>query len=260
MSRLKGWSRFAGLLLAVAMPLCAQFVPPSTDVSAYAARVVSITGSVSVLRDNQPWALASGDSIQVKQIVISGPDGHAMFQVSDGSTFEVFPNSYVVFRKNAPNWRDLIDVIVGRVKVHIEHWGNQPNPNRVFTPTAVISVRGTTFDVSVDQESESTTVDVVEGEVSVRHALRWGEKTLHTGETLTVYKTVPLDAHLIDKGTVMQHALRSIVDALQTMATRMPRSSGGGLGGVGGGPGGTSSDPTKPAPPPPPPPPPGPPQ
>jgi ferric-dicitrate binding protein FerR (iron transport regulator) len=259
MLRLTGWNALVGLLFAATLPVCAQFAPP-TESAGYAAKVVTLTGSVSLLRDHQPWALSPGDVVQVKQIIVSGPDGHAVFQVSDGSTFEVFPNSHVVFRKNAPNWRDLIDVIVGRVKVHIEHWGNQPNPNRVFTPTAVISVRGTTFDISVDEESESTLVEVVDGEVEVSHALVGGNsRILRTGESLTVYRTIPLEARLIDKGTIFQHALRSLMDALQTIATRTPRGGIGGIGGgggVGGGTGGASGDTGKPVPPPAPPPPP----
>ena len=57
----------------------------------------------------------------------------------------------------------------GRVKVHIQKLGGQPNNNRVTTPTAVISVRGTIFDVSVE-DGESTLVAVEEGLVEVRHA------------------------------------------------------------------------------------------
>ena len=185
-------------------------------------------------------------------MIVSGADGHATFQVSDGSTFEVFPNSYVVFRKNAPNWKDLIDVIIGRVKVHIEHIGNLPNNNRIFTPTAVISVRGTTFDVSVDPDGESTLVDVVEGEVVVQHALIGGNsKTLRTGESITVYRTMPLEARgVMDRGTVIQHAMRALKDALQTIATRTPRGTGiPSGGGVGGGTGGSSGDTQKPTPP-----------
>jgi len=252
------WAVVAVLLTAAALPVCAQFANPAES-GAYAAKAISLTGRVSVLRDNQPWALNIGDSVQVRQVIATGPDGHALFQVSDGSTFEVFPNSHVIFRKNAPNWRDLIDVIVGRVKVHIEHWGNQPNQNRIFTPTAVISVRGTTFDLSVDPESETTVIDVVEGEVLVQHALIGGNsKIVRTGETITVYRTVALAARGIDKGTVVQHALRALVDALQTIAIQ--QRTGSGIPGVGGGPGGTSGDTTRPAPPPPPPPPPGPPR
>ncbi len=78
-------------------------------------------GQVSVLKDSQPWAISIGDSVQVQQLILTGPDGQARFQVSDGSFFDVYPNSRVVFRKNPGNWKDLIDLLVGRVRVHIEH-------------------------------------------------------------------------------------------------------------------------------------------
>src|SRR5579862_4603204 len=152
------------LLLAATAAMCfGQFNPFGS--SEYAAKVMTRTGQVAVLRDSQPWALDIGDQVQVQQLIMTGVDGHALFQVSDGSTFEVYPNSQVIFRKNVPNWRDLIDVILGRVRVHIEHFGGQPNPNRVITPTAVISVRGTTFDVAVDDDDETTVVEVEEGVV-----------------------------------------------------------------------------------------------
>ena len=142
------------LLLAAAAVCPAQFIP--LDAGNYAAKVISQTGQVSIVKDTQPWALSVGDSVQARDLILTGPDGHALLQVSDGSTFEVFPNSRVVFRKNPPNWKDFLDVLVGRVRVHIEHFGNVPNPNRVLTPTAVISVRGTTFDISVDDDDETT--------------------------------------------------------------------------------------------------------
>ena len=59
--------------------------------------------------------------------------------------FEVYPNSNVTFRNNPGNWRDLLDVWVGKIKVHIQKLGGQPNPNTVHTPSAIISVRGTDF-------------------------------------------------------------------------------------------------------------------
>src|ERR1700690_2843409 len=180
------------LLVAAAAGVCsAQLVPFST--SNYAAKVITQSGQVSVLKDSQPWALSIGDSIQARDLIITGPDGHAVLQVSDGSTFEVFPNARVVFRKNPPNWKDFVDVLVGRVRVHIEHLGNIPNPNRVLTPTAVISVRGTTFDISVSDDDETTLVEVEEGTVEVQHALlpRGNSKVLNSGESLKVYRNEP---------------------------------------------------------------------
>ena len=145
------------VLIATAGVLSAQSMSGEAEL---AAKVVTLTGQVSVLHDSEPWVLNVGDSVQVRQVIVTGPDGFAQFKVSDGSTFEVYPNSSVVFRKNPSNWRDMLDVFVGRVKVHIQKWGGQPNPNRIHTPTAVISVRGTTFDVSVDPEDETTIVSL----------------------------------------------------------------------------------------------------
>lgn len=244
------------LLVAAAFGLCAslasaQFAP--FDAASYAAKVVTESGQVSIFKDAQPWALSVGDTVQAKDLIMTGPDGHALLQVSDGSTFEVFPNSRVVFRKNPPNWKDFLDVLVGRVRVHIEHLGNAPNPNRIMTPTAVISVRGTTFDISVDDDDETTLVEVEEGTVEVRHALlpSGNAKVLTTGESLKVYRNEPI-AKGIDKGGIARQILRSMADAVVTVATRMPSSAGG--GGVAGSAGGGASGDTQKVPPPPPPP------
>lgn len=251
--RLGTTTAVAALLLATAAVMCAQTTPEPTDL---AAKVVTLTGQVSVLHDSDPWALNVGDSVQVRQVIISGPDGYALFQVSDGSTFEVYPNSSVIFRKNMPNWRDLLDVFVGRVKIHIQKWGGQPNPNRIHTPTAVISVRGTTFDVSVDPDDDTTLVAVEEGVVDVRHALVGGEsKTLNAGESIHIYKTQPLASRSIDKGAVAQKLLRALNDALYTLTTnsrvpgvKIPGGTGSGQTGPLPAP---APPPTAPAPPPP---------
>src|ERR1035437_4991882 len=235
------------LLAAIAGVCSAQLVPFNT--SNYAAKVITQTGQVSVVKDTQPWALSVGDSVQVRDLILTGPDGHALLQVSDGSTFEVFPNSRVVFRKNPPNWRDFLDVLVGRVRIHIEHLGSQPNPNRVLTPTAVISVRGTIFDISVDDDDETTLVEVEEGQVEVQHALlpRGNSKVLNPGESLRIYRNEPI-AHTMDKGNLARQILRSMADAAITMATRMPGSGSGGGIGSGGGAGDTQKVPPPPPP------------
>ena len=241
----------AGLLVAASLGLCtAQVLPQPSEA---AAKVISLTGQVSVLRDSEPWALNVGDLVQVRQVIVTGPDGFAQFQVSDGSTFEVYPNSNVVFRKNPPNWRDLLDVLVGRVKIHIQKWGGQPNPNRILTPTAVISVRGTTFDVEVSDDDETTLVTVEEGTVDVRHALKPGEtKRLNAGESIHVYRDQPLAQSIVDKGALARRILRSLTQAVFTAMS----NPGGVHGPLPGGklPGETPPPPPPPGPPPPPPP------
>src|ERR1700730_6552230 len=194
-------------LIAVATMVCsaivcsAQIFPRSSEA---AAKVLSLDGDVSVLRETIPWALNVGDQVQLQQVIITGRDGYAKFQVSDGSTFEVYPNSNVIFRKNPGNWRDLLDVLVGRVRIHIQKLGGQPNNNRVITPTAVISVRGTTFDVKVEDNGDTTEVGVEEGLVDVENFPVKGKVvSLTPGKSIKVYKNEPLaNRQIIDKGSV----------------------------------------------------------
>ncbi len=220
------------LLLALAIGMCsAQTLPVSPDA---AATVIKLTGQVELLRDSQPWALQLGSEVKPGQLVTTGPDGYALFQVSDGSTFEVFPNSRVVFRSNPGNWRDLLDLVVGRIKVHIEKLNGQPNHNRVHTPTAIISVRGTIFDITVE-DSDTTLVLVEEGQVAVEHRfLPSAPKLLNPGEWLKVYRNEPLAQKSLDRGSVISGAFRAIVDALYTSVYRTGGSPAGGTT-VGGG-------------------------
>jgi ferric-dicitrate binding protein FerR (iron transport regulator) len=246
------------LLLAATAGLCLAQTPASLSPDA-AATVVTLGGNVSVLLDSVPWALQTGDHIRPGQFIVTGPDGYALFKVADGSTFEVFPNSRVTFRDNAGNWKDLLDLLLGRIKVHIQKWGGQPNPNRVHTPTAIISVRGTVFDITVE-DSDTTLVLVEEGQVEVEHRLLpSGSKLLNPGEWLRVYKNERLSQKTLDKGSILQTALRTAADAIYSTIYRSPRAPGGGVptpggGGTGGGLPGDHGQ-TNPTPPPAPPPP-----
>jgi len=214
------------LLLSAACICCAPIYAQSG-----AAKVITLTGQVSVLRDNSPWVLNVGDAVQPRQIVITGPDGFAVFQVSDGSTFEVFPNARVVFRENFGSWKDLLDILLGRVKVHIQKLGGQPNYNRVRTPTAVISVRGTIFDVAIEDEDDTTLVSVEEGQVAVQHLLKPGpERILNEGESIRVFRNQPLAQADVDKSSVIQGMLRRAEQALYEIVYRTRLPGGGSTG------------------------------
>ena len=229
-----------------------------------AAKALVINGDVSVLRDNSPWALFEGNTVRPQQIVKTGPDGYARFQVFDGSTFEVFPNSQVVFRANPPSWKDLLDVVIGRVKVYIQHLNGIPNPNNVSSPTAVISVRGTVFEVVVEDEDGTTYVSVDEGLVGVRSkAVASAEVLLQPTQSIRVFKNQPLAQKMVDKGSIVRGVVRAIEDAARVALQRQgagggvgttPTTSGTGAQGDKGKGGGTTTAPTPPSAPPPPPP------
>ncbi len=224
-----GLSRLSWILrlLAAAATVVVCVAPLAAQTGA--AKVLVMTGRVSVLRDSTEWGLNVGNVVQPKQVVITGPDGYAKFEISDGSTFEVFQNSRIVFRANPPSWGDLLDVLIGRVKVYIQH-RNGPNPNRVNTQTAVISVRGTVFDVVVEDEDDTTLVTVDEGVVGVRHRLLPGETEVHQGESVRVFKNQPL-ARRVDRGSVARAALRAASQAVYDAIYRRPGGAGPTAGG-----------------------------
>jgi hypothetical protein len=163
------------------------------------ATVIQLEGQVSVIRGGQEPLYPKGTpglkvkqfTVNAKEEIVTGPDGHAIFQISDGSTFEVFQNSRVVFQGE---WsiEDMLELFLGKIRVQIEH-RNGPNHKRVQTPTAVISVRGTVFDVEVLDDDGTTDVGVEEGQVIVQHRLKPGNaKTLNENETLRIYPNQPL--------------------------------------------------------------------
>ena len=227
------------LLIASAFAVCA--VPLS---AADAAKELVQSGNVSIIRDASGYATALMDNTLVNPgyTIKTGADGYAKLQVSDGSVFEVFPNSEVVYKKTN-SVGDLLNVWLGKVKVVIQHLPGIPNPNNVTTPTALISVRGTVFDVDVEDEDGTTFVSLDEGVVDVHHRLKASNDVhLLPGGSVRVYPNQPLTPFK-DNG----HALYKIYQlgqrGLQDLIWSRP---GGPGGGPAGSPGGNQGDKGKP--------------
>ncbi|MDE3198601.1 MAG: FecR domain-containing protein [Acidobacteriota bacterium] len=248
----------AALIVSSCAGLRAQCPLPGSDGT---SKLLSFTGQISVMRGSYAWALNVCDAVKPQEVVVTGPDGWGLFQVADGSKFEVYPNSRVVFRANQGNWTDLLELWLGKVRVQIEHFGGLPNNNKVRTPTAVISVRGTIFDVEIEPDNDATLVQDEDGVVVVDHLLRPSEKVLHAGEYVRVYRNEPLAKAAIDKGGVMQRLALAARDAFYQAAInrsngigRIPTSTPGSPADKNGG-GAAPAPPPPPAPAPPPPPP-----
>ncbi len=230
----------AAALVVSLSPLGAQCVLPP-DSSAVA---LIQSGDVSQLGDRAGYrvSITRCGIVKQQQTIKTGPDGYAKFQVSDGSTFEVFPNSEVVFRKTY-GIGDLLNVWMGKVKVYIQHLPGIPNPNNVTTPTALISVRGTIFDVDVNPDG-TTFITLDEGLVDVKHLLVASRIVhLNPGDSIQVLPNTPLAALPRDKGMIFRQVLRSIEEAARQVAYQRAGSPGpGGTSGPVGSGGGTQGD------------------
>src|ERR1017187_8768664 len=222
----------AASLVVSLNPLCAQCGVPAQSLGT-GAMVLIQSGDVSKQGDRAGYRLAIPPCgiVNQQQVIKTGPDGYAKLQVSDGSTFEVFPNSEVTFRKTY-GIGDLLNVWMGKVKVYIQHFPGVPNPNNVTTPTALISVRGTIFDVDV-QDDGATFVTLDEGLVDVQH-LRVASRVvrLNPGESIQVLPNTPLAALPRDKGVILRQVLRGLEDAGR-QAVYQRSGSPGNVGGNG---------------------------
>ena len=174
----------------------------------YEAHATAAMGQVSRLRDEQPWAVSSGERIRTQQVITTGPDGYAHFEVAGGSSFDIFANSRIVFRPNAASAGDLLDVVAGRVRIHMQPVIGQLQL-RVFCPIATISTHQTaTIAVAVD-EDETTRIDVIEGEIGVQHSLlpRNEPVIVKSVDAILVQKNQPISRR-VERGSLYRYTVK----------------------------------------------------
>ena len=139
------------------------------------ARVLSSEGPVEIRRPSsgqpqiQKIAYKTNEELKAGDTIVTGKSGHLVLGLSDGSQAVIAPQTTVVIKDLSQSPRTLFNVIRGKTRIHIEKLGGQPNPYRVNTPTAVIAVRGTIFDVLVS--GDETQVFLQEGEVAVTNLM-----------------------------------------------------------------------------------------
>jgi hypothetical protein len=122
-------------------------------------KAVGTKAFVPLLASTQP--VQSGDELR------TGSGATVMLELPDGSYMVVSENSTLTIQDfwNG-DLKSLVDVMIGKVRFYIQRLGGRPNPYRVTTPTALIAVRGTIFEVTVD-EAQIAEVRCLEGRVAV---------------------------------------------------------------------------------------------
>ncbi|MBV9767853.1 MAG: FecR domain-containing protein [Acidobacteriaceae bacterium] len=199
----------ACVVIASAFSIYAQNPPvDSSGMQMFEAHAIAVTGQVTRLRDQQPWALSRGERVPIQQVITTGADGYARFEVAGGSSFELFSNSRVIFRQNAASAGDLLDVFAGRVRIHLHPTVGQPQ-QRIFTPVAIITARqAATIALAID-EDDTVRLDVIEGEVRVQHTLLpRNEPTLVTAiDAILVRRDEPISRR-VDRGSLYRYRVR----------------------------------------------------
>ncbi len=222
-SRFGRWLLMWGAILAAPWTQAADI--DSTALQKDSALVGAEAGQVSTEKDGQDWALNRGERLWVTKQIRTGADGYARFTVQGGTAFEVFAHSRVIFRKNPGNPQDLLDISTGRVRVQVQYSTIQPLQTRVLTPAAIIMCRGwAAFTIAVDDEDNSTRVDVQQGEIYVQHALlpRPEPLIVKAGDAIAIQADEPLISRRLDRGSLYRYAVRTI---WKTLGSAMPGHS-----------------------------------
>src|SRR5437016_8102074 len=152
-----------------ALHLILLLLLPSAVCAQVALRASSIAGNVEwrAVNGKAFRPLTTSQPVQVGDEIRTGPDAQLILEVPDGSYMVVSENSKLVVEDFwGGDLRSLMNLMVGKVRFYIQRLGGRPNPYRVTTPTALIAVRGTTFEVTVD-EAQLAEVRCFEGRVTV---------------------------------------------------------------------------------------------
>lgn len=144
----------------------------------YAGATISdFKGKVSIQLPGQALRSPNRGDVLPAETKIDTGGGRLLLRLSDGSDLLVRPNTRLVLKQPETNGWRYLQLLLGRVRAEIKkRFGSTPG-FQMGTPSAVISVRGTKFEVEVDRQG-LTEVDVQEGVVQLDSVKGLGESVL----------------------------------------------------------------------------------
>lgn len=158
----------------------AQQVPPAVASAPYAGATISdFKGKVSIQLPAQTLGAPVRGEILPPETTVNTDEGRLLLKLSDGSDVLVRPHTRLLLKQPETSGWKYFQILIGRVRTQIQkRMGGSP-AFQIGTPSAVISVRGTKFDVEVDRRG-FTEVDVDEGVVELEAVTGRGESVLIT--------------------------------------------------------------------------------
>ncbi len=132
-------------------------------------KAVMIKNKVTAEADEKPRSLVRGESVHQNEIVITEKSASAEIELRDNTKLAVGPSARIVLDKfvyDAGAERGSIAINMTKGAFRFITGASPKAAYEIKTPTVVLAVRGTVFDVYVDDEGE-TVVLLHEGEVDM---------------------------------------------------------------------------------------------
>jgi uncharacterized membrane protein YgcG len=157
----------------------AQQTPAAASAPYAGATISDFKGKVSIQLPAQSFAAPVRGELLPPDTTVNTDEGRLLLKLSDGSDVLVRPHTKLLLKQpEASGWK-YFQIMIGRVRTQIQkRMGGSP-AFQIGTPSAVISVRGTKFDVEVDRRG-FTEVDVDEGVVELEAVTGRGESVMIT--------------------------------------------------------------------------------
>ena len=159
-------------LLAIAAGQVQQVVPLPVGT----ASIAEWKGDVVIHSSTGTTVDANRGLVLEPESVIDTGKGSILLNLQDGSQVLVKPKSRVVLKSPTADRGYFLELLFGKVVATIRKRLSDTPSFRMGTPTAVITVRGTRFEVDVTKEKR-TYVEVYEGIVEVA-GLRLGSRPI----------------------------------------------------------------------------------
>jgi antitoxin component YwqK of YwqJK toxin-antitoxin module len=154
-------------------------------------------GGASVLRDGQLQTLAVGDPIFEGELVVTDELGRIQTQTPDGSVLTIAPNTSVLIERVSDEAgiirRIRTDLLNGQIRVEAV---NDPDRElEVRTPNIAMGIRGTIFEVTVDEIDglPRSRIVVEEGLVEVTEFESGNSSLLGAGESISITASPPFE-------------------------------------------------------------------
>jgi hypothetical protein len=140
--------------------------PQAVSLPVGSATVAEFKGDVSLLSPKGEALPLQRGLVLAPESVIETAKGTILLSLQDGSQVLVRSHSHVVLQNPEQAKGNWLELTLGKILAKIRKRTGETPSFRMGTPTAVITVRGTQFEVEVDKR-QRTRVEVYEGIVEV---------------------------------------------------------------------------------------------
>jgi hypothetical protein len=158
-------------LLVVGLAICADArqnpsVTPPESAPIAGAAVSEWDGKVQLQLPGRSLGTPVRGQVLPPGTLLDTGNGKLLLRMDDGSQILVRPQTRLILKQPAASDGNYLQLLLGRIRAQIKKRTGGAPSFQLGTPSAVIAVRGTRFDVEVNQR-RVTEVDVFEGLVEV---------------------------------------------------------------------------------------------